>query len=77
MIPNNRANNTAPASPLKTKYMAYPPDSAANRPVKNIVAPMPVYLLCSVWCFSSVEMCAPEQNQKKRDIAFIMEENQS
>src|SRR5690349_20020010 len=70
--PNIRDKTTAPESPLKTKYMAYPPDNAANRPVKKIVAPIPKYLLCSVGYFSRVERCAPEQNQKNRIIVFMI-----
>jgi hypothetical protein len=65
------AKPTANASPLKTKYMAYPPDRDANNAVKNIVAPIPTYLLCSMGYFLSVSICAPEQNQKNRVIFFI------
>ena len=57
--------------PAKTKYMAYPPDSEANNAVKNMVAPMPTYLLCSRGYFFNVPICAPEQNQKKRVTFFI------
>jgi hypothetical protein len=65
------ANPTAKALPLKTKYIAYPPDIAANKAVKNMVAPIPTYLLCSIGYFFNVSMCAPEQNQKKR-VTFLI-----
>ena len=39
--------------------------------MKNIVAPIPTYLLCSMGYFFKVFICAPEQNQKKRVTFFI------
>src|ERR1700749_1476437 len=69
--PNKMAKPTANALPLKTKYMAYPPESEANKAVKNMVAPMPTYLLCSTGYFFKVSTCAPEQNQKKR-VTFLI-----
>ena len=69
--PKNTAKTTAKGLPLKTKYMAYPPESEANKAVKNMVAPIPTYLLCSMGYFFSVPICAPEQNQKNRVTLFI------
>ena len=69
--PNKMAKTTANGLPEKTKYMAYPPDNEANTAVKNMVAPMPTYLLCSRGYFFKVPIWAPEQNQKKRVIFFI------
>ena len=71
MMPKSVATNTASVLPLNTKYMAYPPDSVANKAVKNMVAPMPTYLLCSIGYLFSVLTCAPEQNQKKLVTFFI------
>ena len=71
MSPKKMANKTAAGLPENTKYMAYPPDKAAKSAVKNMVAPMPTYLLCSVGKFFRVPACAPEQNQKKSVIFFI------
>lgn len=74
MIPNNKAKIGAKTLPLNTKYIAYPPDKQANNAVKNIVAPIPTYLLCSMGYFFKVSMCAPEQNQKKR-VTFLINTN--
>jgi hypothetical protein len=38
---------------------------AANMPVKNIVAPIPAYLLVSVGVLLRIEGCIPEQKRKK------------
>ena len=73
IIPKRKAKGTAVSVPAKTKYIAYPPESEANRAVKNIVAPMPTYLLCSVGYFRRVSLCAPEQNQKKSVSFFIIQ----
>jgi len=47
-------------------YNAYPAAKDANTPVKNTVAPIPMYLFDSVGDLFSKEKLAPLQNQKKR-----------
>src|ERR1700744_5470539 len=69
--PNRTVKTTAAGVSANTKYMAYPEDNDGNNAVKNIVAPMPTYLLCSRGYFFKVPICAPEQNQKKRVMLFI------
>jgi hypothetical protein len=55
----------------KTVYEAYPAANAANSPVKNMVAPMPMYLLVSTGVLFNILGCAPEQNRKKLFKEFI------
>jgi hypothetical protein len=65
MQPHNNPKRMARHAESKIVYNAYPADIAASKPVKNTVAPMPVYLLASAGQRFKMLRHIPEQNQKK------------
>lgn len=71
MPPHTKPKPTAYSKELKTVYKAYPAEIEANRPVKNTVPPIPIYLWVSVGTLFNKGVYAPEQNQKKLFIFMV------
>src|SRR5688572_17047248 len=71
--PHRTAKKAAIHTLSKMVYKAYPPEAAANSPVKKIVAPMPTYLLVSEGHFSRMRRSAPEHHRKK-SVIFCMQD---